>query len=184
MRAEERLKDSIFTWTRTGDLSVEHAAIKYKNFSGAPTDYNPGGGVRTFVLLLTEDIAEELRMLGWNIKYHEPRQEGDYEYYFTEIVVRLDIVHPKIVLLTEKNGRFKPNNLRDDMVGTLDRIRAENFDVIIHPRENKKPGSKYRYKGYARAVYATQAMEDYFGGKYSDLDEYEEDNFSYNEEAF
>ena len=185
MRAEERVQYSVFKRLVNGDLSVENAVIKYKNFSGAPTNVNPAGGKRTFVLLLNEEIAEDLRMEGWNVKYKEPLEEGGYPSIYTEINVNMESTYPpKVVLITEKNGKQKPTNLKGDMVKSLDRARLENIDMIIHPYEHGRPG-QYKVKGYARAIYATQAEDTYFDGKYSNLDDYEEeDNFNYNEEAF
>ena len=46
--------------------------IRFKNFSGKQTDYNPEGK-RTFSILLTDEEAEELASKGWRIKMLENR---------------------------------------------------------------------------------------------------------------
>lgn len=176
--ARKTARDSKFRRLVNGDLEVENAVIKWTNFAGKPTDFNPAGGKRTFVLELSEEIAEELRDEGWNVKFKEPREEGDEPIFYTEIVVNMNSKYPpKVVLLSEFRGRKKSNRLEGDMVGTLDDVRYENVDVIIHPFNHGRPGL-YSVKGYARAIYVTQAQDVYFDGKYADWEN------DYNDEAF
>lgn len=168
----ELLKKSVFTFfdNAAGDFEVEHAAITYKNFSGKPTDMNPAGGKRTFVLCLPEDVGEHLRDLGWNIKISTPNVEGDPVVLYTEIVINMDSDWPPTVeLLTQFNGNTTATRLTGDEVSRLDKVWIENVDIRIHPyRHGRAP---YIYKGYVNDIRVTQAQGGtHFGGKY---DKYE-----------
>lgn len=176
MSLMEKARNSVFKRMVNGDLSVENAVIisKWSNFAGRPTDLNPNGGKRTFDLVLTEDIADELKAEGWNIKYREPKEEGDDPLIFTEIVVNMESKYPpKVVLYSEVRGKKRSNRLYGDDVKELDTIDMENMDVIVHPYEHGR--GQYKVKGYANAIYVVQASQaSYFDDKYADWDYPEE----------
>ena len=110
-----------------GNLNVENAAMIYKNFSGNPTRFNPGGGKRTFSLVLNREFGEKLSDMGWNVKVKEVRDqlndgemtrtvgladyvasyqtEFDHALIYTEIVVNENSEYPpKIYKVSEFNG--------------------------------------------------------------------------------
>lgn len=172
----ERARESKVTRLVNGDLSIEGAVIIWRNFAGAPTKVNPAGGKRTFALVLDEGLAEELTNEGWNVKYREPKVDGDDALITTEIVANMESKYPpKVVLISEFRGRMRQNELDGDTIGHLDDIRLENVDLVIHPYEHGR--GVYKVKGYLKAIFVTQAQSDaYFGGKYSNIDyEPEED---------
>ena len=153
-----------------GDLSVENAVIIWTNFAGKPTKFVQNGGKRTFALVLTETVADELKNEGWNVKKREGREEGDDPLYFTEIAVNLEgRFPPKIMLLTEFHGVKSGNALNEHSIGQLDVIDIETVDMIIHPYEHNF-SSVSKIKGYLKAIYITQAKDENFGGKYSDYE--------------
>lgn len=168
----QEAQESVFKKLMNGDLSVENAVIIWTNFEGKPTKFKPAGGQRTFVLVLTESAAEDLKSEGWNVKTREGREEGDDPLYFTEIVVNMDSKFPpKVMLLTEFRGRKTANRLTANAVKQLDYIDIDNVDLIIHPYEHGM-SAVASVKGYAKVVYITQGKDEYFGDKY---DEYEEE---------
>ena len=57
------------------------------------------------------------------------------------------------------------NKLDSDTVAQLDELEIDNFDIVIHPYEHGRSGP-YKIKGYANTIYATQAPNLDFGGKY------------------
>ncbi len=158
--------DSIFTTLTNGDISIEHAVVIWSNFAGRPTKFNPQGGKRTFNIVLPRKIADELTANGWNVKVREPRDEDDDPLIFTEIVLNMDSQYPpKVYLCSEFGGKKSMNTLDGSTVGELDDLEIENFDIIIHPYEHGRT-EEYRIKGYANSIYATQAHNFDFGGKY------------------
>lgn len=168
MKRFSDVKFSKFERLKNGDLSVENAVIVWPNFAGNPTDFNPAGGKRTFVLLLTPEVADDLKSEGWNIKCKPPKEDGDEPLYITEIVVNMESQFPpKVCLVTEYRSERSMTNLDEDTIAELDKIDYENVDVIIHPYEHGR-SSVSTIKGYARSIYITQAQNNDFGGKYAD----------------
>ena len=149
-----------------GDLSIEHAVVIWSNFSGRPTKFNPQGGKRTFNIVLPRVIADELSNDGWNIKVRDPRDEDDDPLVFTEVVINMDSMYPpKVFLCSEFNGKKSMNKLDSDTIGELDEIEIENYDMVIHPYEHNRTET-FRVKGYVNSLYATQAHNLDFDGKY------------------
>lgn len=166
----EEARNSEFKELVNGDLSVENAVIIWTNFEGRPTKFKPAGGQRTFVLVLSEKVADQLKEAGWNVKYREGREEGDDPLYYTEIVVNMESQFPpKVVLLTEFRGRKSANRLTASAVGQLDSLEIANVDLIIHPYEHDF-SDVASIKGYAKAIYVTQGQDSYFGDKYEDYE--------------
>ena len=164
----DRARNSEFKRLVNGDLSIENAVIIWTNFEGRPTKFNPAGGKRTFALVLNEEMGEELKSEGWNIKYSEPREEGDDILIYTEIVVNMDSKYPpKVTLYSDFRGRKTANPLDADTISELDTINIENVDLVIHPYEHGR-SAVARVKGYAKAIYVTQGQDRYFEGKYDE----------------
>lgn len=167
----ERARNSKFERLENGDLSVENAVIIWSNFEGRPTTFNPAGGKRTFTLVLSEEWADILRAEGWNVKYREPKEEGDDPLIFTEIVVNMASKYPpRVAVYSQFRGRKNVAYLDERNIKQLDEIDIQSIDVVIHPYEHGRSASS-RIKGYARVICAVQAQDSYFGGKYADWEE-------------
>lgn len=165
----DRVRNSEFTFFENGDFEVNNAVLVYRNFSGNPTSFNKQGGGRTFGLVVTDEVGEYLRDLGWNVKMREPKREGDEPFQFTEIVVSYKGLYPPdIRLISTVNGMKKGKILTESNVGILDNVWIENAKLRIHPRRHDSHG--YIFKGYANKVAITQARQDFFGSSYSDVD--------------
>lgn len=167
-RATEIAKTARYTRRPNGDLSVEGAAIIYKNFSGRPTPINPAGGKRTFNLVVPKELADDLVSEGWNVKYRPPREEGDDDMFYTEIVVRMDSQYPpKMFLIFERADGSNMIQLNEETVHELDDNRLKNVDLIIHPfAHGRVNAAGSTVKGYLTALYATQDPMLDFDGKY------------------
>ena len=57
-------------------FSIEHATLRFRNFSGVGGQYNQEGN-RTFVLQLDQDTAEKLENDGWNVSYLPPLNDDE-----------------------------------------------------------------------------------------------------------
>ena len=166
--ATEVAKEAKYTRLANGDLAVEGAAIIYKNFSGDPTTFNPSGGKRTFSLVVPQDIADSLVEEGWNVKHRSPREEGDDDMFYTEVVVNLNSQFPpKLHLITKFGERERIMELNEDNVSELDKNYLKVVDLVIHPyNHGRMNAAGATVKGYLKTLYATMEPASDFGGKY------------------
>lgn len=148
-----------------GNLRIASAVVIFKNFTGAPTQFNPNGGKRTFSVCLTPEWAEILKADGWNVRQRE-LEEGD-TIYFTEIVVNENSTYPPhLYVVTEFNGEKKLTLLSPEYYNKLDQDMIINLDLEIHPFEHGR-GVAGAKKGYLKNLWATLQPVNDFGGKYS-----------------
>jgi hypothetical protein len=161
----QKANETVITRMVDGNLRVENAAVIFRNFSGAPTNFNPQGGKRTFSLCLPKEWADILRADGWNVK---ERQIDDGEtIYHTEIVVNENSQYPPhLYLLSEFMGKKTLTLLQPEQYKKLDQDMIVNMDLEIHPFEHGRgvAGSK---KGYLKNLWATLQSVNDFGGKYA-----------------
>lgn len=149
---------------RIPNISVENARIIFRNFAGKESKFN-AKGKRNFCLVLDNDVAEDLKDIGWNIKYLSPRDPDDVPQAYLQVAVAFDNFPPKIWLIT--GG--KKTELNEETVSVLDYAEIENVDVIVRPyiwEVNGKSG----VKAYVKNMYVTIA-ENEFEKKYRNLDE-------------
>lgn len=149
---------------RIPNISVENARIIFRNFAGKESKFN-AKGKRNFCLVLDNDVAENLKDIGWNIKYLSPRDPDDVPQAYLQVAVAFDNFPPKIWLIT--GG--KKTELNEETVSVLDYAEIENVDVIVRPyiwEVNGKSG----VKAYVKNMYVTIA-ENEFEKKYRNLDE-------------
>jgi len=149
---------------RIPNISVESARIIFRNFAGKESKFN-AKGKRNFCLVLDNDVAEDLKDIGWNIKYLSPRDPDDAPQAYLQVAVAFDNFPPKIWLIT--GG--KKTELTDETVSVLDYAEIENVDVIVRPYVWEVNG-KSGVKAYVKNMYVTIA-ENEFEKKYRNLDE-------------
>lgn len=122
-------------------LEIENATIRFRNFSGRETEYNPKGR-RNFAVFLDDETAEVLAADGWNIKYKHAKEDGDPDIPYLQVSVRYDNDRPpQIFRVSGKNMTLETK----DTVGDLDYAEIENADLIITPsvwNVGKKNGIK------------------------------------------
>ena len=147
-------------------LRIDDAHIRYRNFSGNKTQFNPQGS-RNFCVDLDDDTAALLEADGWNVKYTNPREEGDTPIPFIKVNVKYEIKPPRVVLV-KSNGQ---TNLTEDMVGILDFADLRKVDMIIRPFTYDNNG-KSGISGYLKTMYAT-IEEDELERKYGSTEVYE-----------
>lgn len=154
---------------RVQNISVENARILFRNFAGKPSKFN-AEGKRNFCLIIDNDIAEELKEIGWNIKYLNPRDPDDAPQAYLQVAVAFDNFPPNIWLITGK----KKTKLNEDTISILDYAEIENIDIIVRPYTWEVNG-KGGIKAYVKNMYVT-IVENEFEKKYRNFEDDEEDD--------
>lgn len=115
-----------------GQLSIEHARIWGRNFSGEPSTFNRSGE-RNFLLTIDdEEVAFRLKEEGWNVKRTKPHPDDpDYEQtYYIPVKVKFDSARPPRIIV--KKGS-KLQVFDEDNVGTLDSVMIKDCAVVVNP---------------------------------------------------
>ena len=167
--ASDVAKEAKYIRLTNGDLEVQGAGIIFKNFSGAPTEFNPAGGKRTFSLVLPKELADDLAEEGWNIRRRSAKDDGDEDMFYTEIVVNMNSKYPpKLHILYRYDDREKLVLLDEASLDELDNNLLSDVDILIHPFNHGRSNSAgATVKGYLKSLYATQVPSVEFGGKYN-----------------
>lgn len=143
------------------NLIIENAQLVFRNFSGKAGKYNPAGR-RNFCVILDYDTAIQLEKDGWNVRWLDPKEEGDDKKPYMSVAVAFNIRPPHVVLIS---GQGK-SALDEASIDLLDWAELETVDLSIRPYAydvNDKKG----IKAYLKSLYATLA-EDEFESKYYD----------------
>lgn len=139
---------------------VEDAQIIFRNFEGKEGQYNRAGD-RNFAVILDQDVAVAMLADGWNVKYLEPREEGDEPTPYISVAVNFDNRPPRVVMITSTSR----TNLNADTVGALDWADVKTADLIARGYDwtvNGKSGTK----AYLQSLFIT-IEEDALERKYA-----------------
>lgn len=141
----------------------------FRNFSGAPNQYNVAGN-RNFGVPLDLELAEQMGKDGWNVKFLEPREEGDERQAWLKVFLKwhdpsVGIEPPRVVLVTSR-GRTK---LTEEEVMLLDWANIKKVDLIIRPHVWEVNGNT-GVKAWVKSIYVT-IIEDDLELKYADVPE-------------
>lgn len=132
-------------------ITIRNAKIFKPNFSGKEIPpFNPEGRRNFCVFIDDLNVAEDMEKDGWNIRWLEPRNEGDERSAFLSVAVNYSNRPPKIILVTSR-GETK---LDEESVGMLDWAEKENVDLTINPRY-WDDGGRTRIKAYLRTMRVT-----------------------------
>ena len=150
----------------TSNISIEGATLIFKNFQGKKTDFNDEGD-RNFGVLLSDNMAEDLKRDGWRVKYRRPMEDDpeQYEQPWLKVKVKFN-PYPPIAWMINSRGKVR---LDEENIDQLDWSRIINCDLIIRPYNY--PAIKGRPAGvtaYLKAIYVT-IDEDEFTRKYADI---------------
>lgn len=149
---------------RVSEITVEGASIIFRNFQGKASDYNNEGN-RNFGLLLFDELAENLKADGWNVKYLKPRTEEEeaHPQAWLPVKVKYGKIPPIAVLITSR-GKTR---LTEETIGQLDWARIKNVDLIvrpyIYPEMHGRPSG---ISAYLKSIYVTiqeDALEEKYG---------------------
>lgn len=153
---------------RVNNIRIEGGRLIFRNFQGKGSSYNKEGD-RNFGVLLDDDLAEDLKNDGWNVKYLKPRPDDPEEYRQPWLFVKVKFgdIPPIITLITSK-GKMK---LSEETVGQLDWSRIKTTDLIIRPYNYPAmPNRPAGISAYLKSLYVT-VEEDDFEKKYADIPE-------------
>jgi hypothetical protein len=145
-----------------GTIVLEGRRILFRNFTGEEGRFN-AKGQRNFNVLLEDEEAKAMLADGWNVKYLQPREEGDEPQPRLEVSVRFGKNPPRIILITSRGK----TPLDESMVSLLDWAEIENVDMIIRPYEWEVSG-RTGVKAYLKSLYVT-VREDALELKYIDV---------------
>jgi hypothetical protein len=149
---------------RVGEITVEGAKIIFRNFQGKASDYNAAGN-RNFGLLLEDDLADQLKADGWNVKYLKPRDEDEEDHRQAWLSVKVKYgKFPPIAMLITSRGKTR---LTEETIDQLDYARIKNVDLIVRPYQypamNGRPAG---ISAYLKSIYVTiqeDALEEKYG---------------------
>lgn len=151
-----------------GILQIDDARIIYRNFSGVGSKFNREGDRNFAVYIPDEDMAEELKERGWNVKIKPPREDGDDPFMFLPVKIKFNDRGPSVYLVTGN----KKTPLNENTVSCLDDIDILSVDLDIRPYDwevNDKTGRT----AYLQSIWVTQEV-DRFASRMMD-DEYPEE---------
>lgn len=150
-------------------FTVEEAQIIFRNFSGKEGQYNREGN-REFSIILDEANAEKLLLDNWNVKYLNPREEGDAPVPYITVAVNFKQRPPRITMITS-TGRVM---VSEDMVGSLDWADIRQADLVCRGYQ-WEVGDKKGVKAYLKTLFVT-IEEDELERKYGFGDEGYDEN--------
>lgn len=143
-------------------IVMEDRKILFRNFTGSEGRFN-AEGKRNFNVLLEDEEAAALEADGWNVKYLQPREEGDKPQPRLEVSVHFGRNPPRIILITSRGKTA----LDESMVSLLDWADIETVDMIVRPYSWDVNG-KTGVKAYLKSIYVT-IHEDELELKYVDV---------------
>ncbi|MET0463186.1 MAG: hypothetical protein ABW007_08525 [Chitinophagaceae bacterium] len=139
---------------------IEDARILFRNFAGREDKYNREGD-RNFAVVLPEDVAEQMLQDGWNVRFLEPREEGDEPTAYISVAVNFNNRPPRVVLLTSTTR----TQLDERTIEVLDWADIQTADLIARGYDwtvNGKSGTK----AYLQSLFVT-IEEDALERKYA-----------------
>lgn len=148
------------------NVIIENAELLYPNFKGKEVPpYNPEG-CRNFCVYLPEELAEQMKDDGWNVKRKKPDDEDEeVGRPYIQVAVNFNGPYPpEIVAITSAGQRI----ITEETVATLDSLDMESVDIIIRPRNWSMPSGMNGVKAYLKTMYIVVA-ENPFTQKYAHI---------------
>jgi len=162
-------KKKAFT-NKVPPVTIKNATIIWRNFTGQEKQFNPKGA-RNFHLVLDDETANLLIADGWNVRWHDPREENDPEWATIKVALRFDNYPPRIVLFAPGS---KKTVLDEESVDVLDWAEFDRVDVILSPSSWEVNG-KSGIKAYLRKMVVSLSADDLESGFALDLDPNDQD---------
>lgn len=143
-------------------VQIDDARIIYRNFSGAPSQFNREGDRNFAVVIPDQEIADALIEQGWNVKIKPPREDQDTPFMFLSVKVKFNDRGPNVYL---KTGHAL-NKLTEETVGMLDDVDIVSVDLDIRPYDWEINGKTGR-TAYLHSMQVTQQI-DRFAAQFAD----------------
>ena len=143
-----------------GILQIDEARIIYRNFSGVGSKFNREGDRNFAVVIPTEELADRLTELGWNVKVKPPRDDDETPFMYLPVKVKFNERGPAAYLRSGDNMI----KLNEDTVSCLDDIDIVSVDMDLRPFDWDVNGKQGR-TAYLQSICVTQQI-DRFAAKY------------------
>lgn len=149
----------------SNNLILKGATIISRNFEGrAEPPYTPAGK-RQFTVRLPYELAENLLNDGWNVKIKQPDPDEEPVGYLNVAVSYGGKTPPKIIQITQRNGRDFATPMNENTIKLIDSAEIENVNLEIRPY-NWEMNGKTGTKAYLKTMYFT-LIEDVFAAEYN-----------------
>lgn len=145
------------TFAPRGILQIDDARIIYRNFRGEGDRFNREGDRNFAVVIPDQEIADELKNDGWNVKIKAPREDGDQPFMYLPVKVKFNDRGPYCHLITGRN-RIK---LDESSISCLDKIYISSVDLDIRPYDWEVSGNTGR-TAYLQSIRVVQDIRDRF----------------------
>jgi hypothetical protein len=136
-------------------LQINDARIIHRNFEGRGTMYNREGDRNFSVVIPSQDMADKLIELGWNVKIKDPREDGDEPFIFLPVKVSFNGYGPA-VYLQSGNRRIE---LDEETVKCLDDVDVISADMDIRPYDWGPINGKYGRSAYLQSIRVHQRID-------------------------
>jgi len=149
-----------------GTVQVDDAKIRFKNFEGRPTKFNPKGGVRSFLWVIEdEEVADELKDMGFTGVKEYRNNDGDIVWQL-DIKIRFNDKGP-IIYMASRGKKIRLREEDDKALAKLDEVYISRFDFDFAPH-----GYDGR-DGHTQTAYLRSAKATLFeyGSRFDDDDE-------------
>ena len=149
---------------RIENVTLFDVRLIFKNFSGKAGMFN-AEGERSFGIALPQDIADNMRALGWPVKELKAREEGDFPQPYISVKVKYtpNSRPPKATLVTSKGK----TPLDESLISTIDYADITKADVILRAFNYDFNGNQ-GVTAYLNSVFVT-IREDELDMKYSEV---------------
>ena len=156
------------TFAPKGILQIDDARIIYRNFRGEGGKFNREGDRNFAVVIPKQELAEELRNRGWNVKIKPPKDEEDSPFMYLPVKVKFNDRGPQVYLRTGD----RVNRLDEETISILDDINIRSVDLDIHPYDWDVNGKSGR-TAYLQSIEVIQEI-DRFAARYAEEESPEE----------
>lgn len=143
-----------------GILQIDDARIVHRNFSGAESKFNRKGDRNFSLVIPTEELADELTSLGWNVKVRDARDGDDVPFMFLPVKIKFNERGP--VAYLKSGGNLV--KLDEEGISCLDDVDIAQVDLDIRPFDWDVNGKQGR-TAYLQSICVTQRV-DRFAERY------------------
>jgi hypothetical protein len=151
--------------SKLSNVLMEDARIIFRNFKGEEGMYNREGD-RNFAVILPDELAEQLKKDGWNVKYLKAREEGETDTPYLAVAVSYKGRPPMIKMIGGSSKRS--TTLDESTVEILDMVDIDKVDLVFGPYEWNVRGET-GVKAYLQSIYVT-IIEDPLQLKYDAME--------------